>query len=305
MVGAFEDFDTPLEIVRFSADFASKVRLAVVEPRLSDVTTGTLETFEALAPRYDGSVRPINSTILLPPGSRRGDRLPCVVMIYPGMDLLSNAREFAGGTANTVPNAIFTSRGYAVLMANVDIAPVGAAADPVKQMVDVLLPQVYRAAELGYIDLNRLVLSGHSYGGYGTLGVVAQTDLFRGAIPVNGLSDLSNAYIFGESALAWAETSQGRMGTHPWSDQKRYLDNSPFYQLDRIHTPLLILAGDQDGNLVDDKKMFHGLTRLDRPVELAIYENAGHIIEFWSKANAVDANRRVIRFIEERIGPGS
>ncbi len=29
-----------------------------------------------------------------------------------------------------------------------------------------LLPQVYRAAELGYIDINRVSVAGHSYGGY-------------------------------------------------------------------------------------------------------------------------------------------
>src|SRR3546814_6844438 len=65
---------------------------------------------------------------------------------------------------------------------------------PLQHMVDVLLPQVYAAANAGYIDTERLAISGQSYGGYSTASIVSQTNLFRAGIPVNGTYDLAGFY---------------------------------------------------------------------------------------------------------------
>ena len=43
-----------------------------------------------------------------------------------------------------------------------------------------LLPQVYRAAELGYIDINRVSVAGHSYGGYRATALVSSHEGLAG-----------------------------------------------------------------------------------------------------------------------------
>src|SRR3546814_3285814 len=96
-------------------------------------------------------------------------------------------------------------------------------------MVDVLLPQVYAAANAGYIDIERLAISGQSYGGYSTASIVSQTNLFRAGIPVNGTYDLAGFYggldEQGNSHwIRWAEKGQGRMGDSPWANPQRYID---------------------------------------------------------------------------------
>src|SRR3546814_12059715 len=36
------------------------------------------------------------------------------------------------------------------------------------------------------------------------------------------------------------------MGDSPWANPQRYISNSPYYRIDRIRTPLLIVAGNKD-----------------------------------------------------------
>jgi len=178
-----------------------------------------------------------------------------------------------------------------------------------QDIVDALLPQVYAAANAGYIDVERLAVSGQSYGGYSTAAVVSQTQLFRAAIPVNGVYDLAGVYggldVQGNSPfIRWAEKDQGRMGESPWANPLRYIMNSPYYRIDRIRTPMLIIAGEGDGTVpyTQSKQLFVGLRRLERPALLAIYPGEGHGIDGWSAAHAADASRRMVEFLRKHLG---
>ena len=56
------------------------------------------------------------------------------------------------------------------------------------------VPQVYRAAELGYVDVSRLAITGQSFGGYGTGSIVSRTNLVRAAVPISGIYDWLGIY---------------------------------------------------------------------------------------------------------------
>jgi dipeptidyl aminopeptidase/acylaminoacyl peptidase len=103
----------------------------------------------------------------------------------------------------------------------------------------------------------------------------------------------------------WSETGQGRMGTHPWGDLRRYIANSPYYQADKIHTPLLLIHGKQDDAcpVEEAEKMFNALKRLGREAELAVYDGEGHVPGEWALANAVDATERMLDFLERHLAP--
>jgi dipeptidyl aminopeptidase/acylaminoacyl peptidase len=308
LVGIYEDVGTPPDLYRFSARGARTTRLSTIDPRLDGRRYGTAEVIETRTPQHDGSLASVRTTILLPPGAKRGDRLPAVVMIYSGTDLSTRASVFGGGMGNTVPSQVFTSRGYAVVMANIVLAPEGVGSYPAQQMTDEVLAQVYAAGDAGYIDIDRLAVSGQSYGGYSTGSIVSHTNLFRAAIPVNGCFDLAAFYggmqDSGNSLwMRWAEKGQGRMGDSPWANPARFIDNSPYYRLDRIRTPLLIVAGSADEIVAyqESKKFFVGLRRMDRPVQLVVYPGEGHVISTWSTANAVDVSQRMVDFLDKHL----
>lgn len=309
MMAVYEDVGTPPNLYRFDKNMARGARVSVIDPRLEGRRYGTAEVIETRTPQYDGTMASVRTTLLLPPGAKKGDKLPGIVMIYSGSDLSTRASYFGGGMGNTVPSQVFTSRGYAVIMANIVLAPEGTSSHPAEQMTDEVLAQAYAVAEAGYVDINRLAVSGQSYGGYSTGSIVSHTNLFRAGIPVNGTFDLSAFYGGMDDSgnshwLRWAEKGQGRMGEHPWMNPERYIDNSPYYRADRIRTPLLIVTGEKDSAVPyeESKKLFVALRRLGRPAQLAIYPGEGHVISTWSKANAVDVSRRMIEFLDKHLG---
>lgn len=309
LVAIYEDIATPPNLYSFSSNVSRGQRLSIIDQRLEGRRYGSAEVIETRTPRYDGSIGSVRTTLLLPPGAKKGDKLPGIVMIYSGSDLSTRASYFGGGMGNTVPSQVFTSRGYAVIMANIVLSPEGTPSHPAEQMTDEVLAQAYAVAEAGYVDINRLAVSGQSYGGYSTASIVSHTKLFRAGIPVNGSFDLASFYGGMDDSgnshwIRWAEKGQGRMGEHPWINPERYIDNSPYYRVDRIDTPLLIVAGEKDSTVPyeESKKLFVGLRRLERPVQLAIYPGEGHVIATWSKVNAVDVSKRMIDFLDKHLG---
>ena len=43
--------------------------------------------------------------------------------MYPGGDVTRRASDFGGGSVFTVPNLVFTSRGFAVILCDLDPRP--------------------------------------------------------------------------------------------------------------------------------------------------------------------------------------
>jgi len=303
----YQDIRTAPNVYRFPANFASKERVSHADDRLDGVAVGSADVFETVIPGYNGAIAKARTAVLLPPGAKRGDRLPAVVLMYPGGDRSRQAEVFGGGGDLTIPTLLFTSRGYAVVLATLPLGPNREAGNPLNEMIDELLPQVYRAAELGYVDVNRLAIAGQSFGGYGTGAIISGTNLFRAAVAVSGIYDLAGTYGYldengGSFWIGWSEAGQARMGTHPWANVMRYLENSPYYRADRIHTPLLLIHGDKDMAYHDAQKLFTALRRLDRPVQLATYAGMGHVIYEWTRPNAVDAARRIVGFVQDHLG---
>jgi dipeptidyl aminopeptidase/acylaminoacyl peptidase len=307
LFGLYQDIRTPPNVYRFGADFTRGDRVSHADERLDAVAVGSADVFETVIPGYNGAITKARTAVLLPPGAKRGDRLPAVVLMYPGGDRARQTEVFGGGQDLTIPTLLFTSRGYAVVLASLPLGPNREAGNPLNEMIDELLPQVYRAAELGYVDVNRLAIAGQSFGGYGTGAIISGTNLFRAAVAVSGIYDLAGTYGYldengGSFWIGWSESGQARMGTHPWANVMRYLENSPYYRADRIHTPLLLVHGDKDDAYHDAQKLFTALRRLDRPVQLASYAGMGHVIYEWTRPNAEDAARRIVAFVRDHLG---
>ncbi len=298
LVGVFEDISTPENVYRFSQDFSKKDRVSDIEPTLTGMSFGPVETFTTAVPRYDGNRGEATTAVLLPVGAKRGDRLPTLVCQYPGMALAHRSLgEFGGGYICGVPLTLFTTRGYAALLVDGSIGPPGTAGNPAAEMTEVVLAQVYRAAELGYTDLTKVAVAGGSAGGYTAAAIVSRTQLFRASIAICGFYDLSG----------WQEQTtiiHQRMGTHPWGDTQRYLVNSPYYRAADIHTPLLLIHGESDTIPVSEaRKLFDALRTLGATAQLATYRGEGHAILKWSRIDSIDVSRRMVEFLDRYLRP--
>jgi dipeptidyl aminopeptidase/acylaminoacyl peptidase len=306
LVATIDSYRAPPDVYRFHPNLDSQERLTHIETRMEKIEVGHRETFRTVVPLHDGQLKSVRATVLMPQAAKAGDHLPAIVCVYGGLNLSGAAANFDSALVATIPAAVFTTRGYAVLWIDAPLGPQGQAGQPAEELRDVVLPQVYRAAELGYIDINRVAIAGQSYGGYCAASVVTSTNLFRAAIAVAGRYDFVSDYGFGLDDKHFGSNSveqgQGRMGQPPWSDLRRYLDNSPYYRADRIHTPLLIIHGRDDFLPVQGaERMFYGLRRLGRTAQLALYDGEGHVIREWERANAMDATQRILDFLGRHL----
>jgi dipeptidyl aminopeptidase/acylaminoacyl peptidase len=303
LVGMIEGYTQPPDLFRFDPDLTARGPLTEVEPRLKGRQLGPVESFETVVPLHDGRLKSVRTAVFLPPGARKGDRLPAILCCYGGTDLSRRSTRYGGEDLySPIPPQVFITRGFAVLMPDAPLGPVGQPGQPAEELRDVILPQVYRAAELGYIDIRRVAVTGQSYGGYCAAALVSTTNLFRAAVAVSGIYDLASVYglLRRENyQIDWLEKGQVRMGQPPWSDLPRYLDNSPYARADRIRTPLLIVHGRDDPTcpVSDAEKMFSALRRLGRTAQLAVYEGEGHAIHEWDPEQAIDAADRVLDFL--------
>ena len=165
----YEDFNTPKEISAFDDQFNHLKTLSKTEPAFNKLNVGSYELFETMVPGSNGKLEKVQTAIILPPGAKRGDRLPAIVVHYPGADEASSIVTFGGGDCiGGIPQWLLTSHGFAVILPNLVLGE-EAVGKPLQVMTDRLLPQVYQASDLGYIDLNRVGILGQSYGGYGTV----------------------------------------------------------------------------------------------------------------------------------------
>lgn len=311
-VGIYGDVNSPADLFRVSSDFKNNEKITHLEPRLDNVTFGSVETFTTSVTRYDGG-KEVTSAIVLPPGAKRGDKLPTVVIVYPrSMGMPASAlSNFAGGDAAEIPAAIYATNGYAVLLTQCPIRPVGQAGGAIiNDILSIIEPQVRHAIELGYVDENRIAVSGHSFGGYSTAALLCATNLFKAGIANAGAYNLPfDDYYMNPSGGYFSEEGKTQdywnMSGDLWQAQKEYIDASPFFRADKISSPLLMIHGTDDKvcSIEDARLMFNALRHLKKTVQLAEYTGEGHFMSNWSLVNITDAAKRAIAFLDKYVKP--
>jgi dipeptidyl aminopeptidase/acylaminoacyl peptidase len=153
----------------------------------------------------------------------------------------------------------------------------------------------------GYPDKKKLIVMGGSYGGYlSMMAVTKAPELWAAGVPivpfVNWFTEIENEDpILQQSDLA-------TMGD-PKKKPEFFRERSPFFFVDQIKAPLLLLAGGHDPRcpkeetiqVVDEIKKHGGVA------DYKIYEDEGH--GFARVENQIDAYQRVANFLKAHVSP--
>ena len=135
-----------------------------------------------------------------------------------------------------------------------------------------------------FINPKKIGCMGASYGGFMTQYLQTQTDLFAAAISHAGIANHTSYWGEGYWGYNYSEVSMAN--SYPWSHRQLYVDQSPLFNADKIHTPLLLLHGNADTNvpLIESLQMFTALKLLGREVALVEVEGENHhILEYGKK----------------------
>jgi len=294
------------------SDGQSLAALAVFNRDLVGTTPGIPVRIHYIHP--DGQSLP--AWLLLPPHHESGQRHPTVVSVYPGT-VRDGPWRWRTSTFSLFNPHLLAARGYAVLLPSLPLGPEGEPGDPLLGLAEAVLSAVKQAVQSGYTDPNRLGLFGHSYGGYGVLGTIAQTNRFKAAV-ASASAGLNLISVYGQfdvrrrtarepvnflPSIRWAERGQGRMGQPPWEDPQRYRRNSPLFYADRIDTPIMLIHGDLDlWPMTQSEEMFAALYRLQRDAVFVRYWGEGHVPT--GPANIRDFWQRIFEWYDLHLNEG-
>jgi dipeptidyl aminopeptidase/acylaminoacyl peptidase len=300
LVLPIESAAAPQDLWLVNRGFAGLRQLTHVNPRLEVYQYPQRRTIHWSD--FDG--HSLRGTLILPSGYEEGHKYPLIVFIYGGEQESRWANQFSATTGGSIENLqLFATRGYAVFVPDSFMGT----QTPMLDLMKSVMPGIQKIIETGVVDSNAMGLMGHSYGGYSVYSLLVQTNRFRAGVALSASGNLLTTY--GEmdatgfpTGIAWAETSQGRMGGTPWEVRNKYIENSPFFYLDRIQTPILIGHGDSDWHpSYEGREVFVALRRLGKTAEYAEYRGEGHRISAWRFADQVDLAQRTLAWFDKYL----
>jgi dipeptidyl aminopeptidase/acylaminoacyl peptidase len=138
-------------------------------------------------------------------------------------------------------------------------------------------------AEHPFIDASKIGCMGASYGGFMTQYLQTVTDIFACAVSHAGIANHTSYWGEGYWGYNYSEVSMAN--SYPWSHRQLFVDQSPLFHADKIHTPLLLLHGTDDTNvpIVESLQMFTALKLLGREVALVEVKGQNHHITDYKK----------------------
>jgi dipeptidyl aminopeptidase/acylaminoacyl peptidase len=297
------DASNPKNVWVTDGGFTFVRQVSKANPEIAAAKLGKLKTVEwnSLAGEH------LSGGLLLPANYEEGKRYPLVVAVYGGARGATDTNVFGlylsgvgGGGFNM---QVLASRGFAVLYPEIPIHR--ERHSPMQDVYQAVIPAIDRVIELGIADSGKVAVMGQSFGGYNTIGLITQTNRFAAAVATSpAWPNLFEGYATFKDGVSMGigiiEEAQINMGCHPWECRDRYLENSPFFFLDRVTTPLLMERGTDDELSVQNGEIFVGLRRLGKEVTSLEYAHEGHILE--TPANIVDFWERTLEFLDTHLG---
>ena len=245
-------------------------------------------------PSFDGT--PIAALLYIPPNLKRDGSNPAIVHIHGGPAWQSVNRW----NRNI---AYLVTRGYIVIEPNYrGSTGFGRAFEEANRMDlgggDLL--DVVQAVEFlkgtGYVDPQKIVVMGASYGGYLTMmAVTKHPDLWAGGVAIVPFVNWFTEYENEDEVL---KAYDRMMMGDPKENEALWRDRSPIFFVDNIRAPLLLLAGANDIRCPaeETEQIVNVLQRKGIYVDYHIYPDEGH--SFVKRENQIDAMERVAHFLE-------
>lgn len=221
----------------------------------------------------------------LPPHFDAAKKYPMIVNYYGGCSPTSRMFQ------SRYPHHVYAAMGYVVLVVNpsgatgfgqkfsarhVDTAGEGVAEDIISST------QTF-CDEHAFVNRKKIGCIGASYGGFMTQYLQTKTDLFAAAISHAGISDHTSYWGEGYWGYSYSEVSMAN--EYPWTNKHLFVDQSPLYNADKIHTPLLFVHGTADNNVPvgESIQLYTALKLLGRPTAMVLVDGQDHHIIDYEK----------------------
>ena len=293
-----QNFQTFPDLFASDMTFQNITKISEVNPQQKEYAWGTVELVDYKA--FDGT--PLQGLLYKPENFDATKKYPMMVYFYEKNSDNLHTHYTPSPIRSYINYPYFTSNGYVVFVPDI----VYKAGEPGKSAYNCIIAGTKEIIAKGFINPERVGISGHSWGGYQTAYLVTQTNMFRAAEAGAPVSNMTSAYggirwESGNSRQSQYERGQTRIGGTLWEKFDKYVDNSPLFQVPKIKTPLLIMHNDDDGAVPWQQgiEFYSALKRLNKPVWLLNYNGEKHgLIQ---RKNRKDFAKRLYQYFDHYL----
>jgi pimeloyl-ACP methyl ester carboxylesterase len=152
----------------------------------------------------------------------------------------------------------------------------------------------------GRLDLDRVGVTGRSYGGYMTLTLAGRhPDRWKAACDMFGPYNLFT--FLDRLPETWKTSFYLEIG-HPEKDRELLTDRSPSTHLRQLACPMLVIQGANDPRVreVESRDLVEALRAQGKEIEYLVFQNEGHdVIKFENKARCYnEITRFFVRYLQ-------
>jgi dipeptidyl aminopeptidase/acylaminoacyl peptidase len=262
---------------------------------LSGKTVEQVESFTFIS---NDNLWTVEAFLTYPANFRADQKYPMIVNIHGG----PHGQQ---GPAFDFKNQVYSSRGWATLMVNYR----GSTGYGQKftdaiygdqngnEAQDVLYGVSAALRRNLWLDRDRLGIEGTSYGGQLTNWIITQSNQFKAAIPLAGISNLISynymTYYNQYEQMEWgAFPHQGNLMDVLW-------ERSALKHVANVHTPTMFIHGENDNDvpIAEDEQYYIAIRDVGVDSVMVRYPREGHGLR--EPKHVIDATERSIRWYEK------
>ncbi|HEU4471118.1 MAG TPA: prolyl oligopeptidase family serine peptidase, partial [Flavisolibacter sp.] len=258
-----------------SAGQQAELRLSAINPQQQDYNWGSAELFRWTA--FNG--KPATGILYKPEGFDSTKSYPMLIYFYEKLSDGLHNYIAPSPTPSRLNVSFFVSRGYVVFAPDISYTK----GHPGKDAYNYIVSGAQALARKNWVDEKNIGIQGQSWGGYQVAYLITATNMFKAAWAGAPVVNMFSAYggirwESGNNRQSQYEKGQSRIGATPWDKPELYIENSPFFHLKKINTPLVIMANDADGAVpwYQGIEFFTAMRRLNKKVWLLNYNGEAH-----------------------------
>ncbi len=290
-------FDTFPDIWVTSADFKQPNKMSDGDAQRASFNWGHAE----LVKFRNADNVPLQGMLIKPDNFDPKRKYPMLVYLYEKLsDTVNNFQNPGPGTS--INFSYYASNDYLIFMPDI-VYTVG---HPGQSALKCVLPGVQSIVDKGFVDEKAIGIQGHSWGGYQIAYMVTQTNRFKAAAPGALVANMTSAY----DGIRWGsglprqfqyERTQSRIGGNLWDATAKFIENSPLFSANKVQTPILMIANDNDDAVpwYQGIEFYLALRRLDKEVYFFNYNGEFHGLR--KRQNQKDYSRRMKEFFDYNL----
>lgn len=292
------DFETPPDLWVTTDFWKKEKQLSQINPQMSDYWWGTAELVRWKS--KDGF--DLKGILYKPENFDPNKKYPVMIYFY---EKHSNElyRHFIPALSRSIINIPFyCSRGYLVFTPDIHYVD----GYPGRSAYNSVVAGAEMLCEHAWVDKSRMGIQGQSWGGYQVAYLVTQTNLFAAAGSGAPVANMTSAYggirwSTGGSRQRQYERQQSRIGKTLWDGLDLYIENSPLFYANKVHTPLLMMHNDRDGAVpwYQGIEFYMALRRLGKEVYFLQYNGEEH--NLMQRRNMRDLTIRMQQFFDHYL----